>query len=358
MDSGTNPFNGTPGAMPRQIVGRSTQLAMIDDVCRLLSSGSSERPLAVAGLRGMGVTTVLRAATERAESLKWMTSLTVAGLSGHATVTAALRRAVEEFAARRPGFSKLAQIRDIVAGYEAVPTTDPEHLADCLVALGSTLEQYASGTVCFIDDAHHLGDDLAPIARGTILAMEHSRPATIVLGGLPMPLPGFHRIDIGPLRPEQIETLLVGENEQSPEFHRSAIGRIQSLSRGVPFLVQAFAAHAWTAAERLPVVGDDVDLGRKDAQDELIDTWYRPTLEGLSGGERRYLRAVADLGGHEVAIAEVGRRLGDTTRFSEESSALTAVRRRLMQRSMLWTVDEQRVSFAIPEFGAFLNSSM
>jgi hypothetical protein len=113
VDHGDTPFNLRPGAAPAATVGRTRELDLIEQLLAqaVLSGGGG--PISMSGRPGLGVTAVLREIADRASSAKWAAGFSTADADLGRTIAATVNAAVERFAARRPGASRLPELRAI-----------------------------------------------------------------------------------------------------------------------------------------------------------------------------------------------------------------------------------------------------
>ena len=101
-------------------------------------------------------------------------------------------------------------------------------------------------------------------------------PIVAVFGGHPAAPVGLDFV-LEPLQATDIARL--GAAAGVP-LHPSAVAAILDLSDGTPFLVQAFAEAALLAAPELPLGAEDVDSGRANALEDVIEVPRAAVHEG------------------------------------------------------------------------------
>jgi len=352
----TNPFSARPGERPARLAGRAAPLAALDEMVLRTSSGQPTAALAVTGLAGMGTSALLAEVVDRWSTLRWWSAVVRPdGGSLRLLLADGLVAALDAMERRGSGEARLPRLRELVSTFREGSAGLVLDAIDCFRELGDVLRAQSSGIAVIVDDAHRLGDATSILATVAATSAERAIPATILLGGLPMRLGGVHCIELGPLGGAQVEELLSATTEpHGVEFHPRAAARVAQLSRGVPFLVQTFAHHAWNRAERSPILPDDVDAGAAEARADMISIWYAERVAGLDAAARRYLTAVAELGASSVDPTEVARRLGDRTRLGGEGSVLDATRDELLARGLLHRRDGRSLSFSLPAFDRFV----
>ncbi|MFN0028310.1 MAG: hypothetical protein ACKV2O_14180, partial [Acidimicrobiales bacterium] len=190
--------------------------------------------------------------------------------------------------------------------------------------LTEALETARCGVLVTFDDAPGSGAELDSLAAPTEAGLPFLALIVPPVGSV-----GSRRsdrydvIEMGPLNHDELTELL-------QRAHNGAdAAQLAQLSGGWPWIAAALAD---TEAARWPEVM--VSLGAR-------------VLGCLTGSERRYVTAVANLGPGPVQVAMVARALGDTTRFSSESSALVGVRDALTAKGVLYQPDPLTVDLAV-----------
>ncbi len=79
-------------------------------------------------------------------------------------------------------------------------------------------------------------------------------------------------------------------------FTDSALDAIVSQTQGYPYFLQEWGKHVWNAADSSPITASVVDDAAKLAIASLDQSFFRVRFDRLTPSERRYLRAMADLG--------------------------------------------------------------
>lgn len=89
-----------------------------------------------------------------------------------------------------------------------------------------------------------------------------------------------------------------------------------------------------------------------------LDEQCVSTYDRLDATQRRYLRALAEIESQlgQATVLEIGRRLGDSNRFSAESSALQAVRESLSGLRLVCCPDGSIIQFTYRPFGRLVHS--
>ena len=73
MDQALNPYSPGAGIRPAALVGKSTELTLIDTMISRTARGLHNRGIIVHGLRGVGKTVLLNEIARKAEAADWLT---------------------------------------------------------------------------------------------------------------------------------------------------------------------------------------------------------------------------------------------------------------------------------------------
>lgn len=317
--------------------------------------------LGVTGLSGMGVTSTLCEMADRLASQRWGTAVVSAGdVTPERTLRALLADAVDEAldSIEKRGLleRRLAHLRGVVHELRVGEGGLALDVLEAFRELGTAMARHQCGVMVMLDDAHHLGAERSLVAAVAGASAERGLPATILMGGLPAPLPQLELIELGPLGPEDItDVLTTSASELDVGFHTQAVERIAAFSRGVPFMVQAFAHHAWNASDESPILASAVDVGAGEAQGDLTAIWYAERVADIDATQRRYLIAVKELGSQQVPIDQVGRRIGNTVSLAGGTDS-TGVLDSLVKLGLLCRRDETTVGFSLAAFDRFIDS--
>jgi len=343
------------------LVGRSATIAAVTGLAHQLANSRGTPMVAITGLAGMGVTSTLHELADRLTTQRWGTAVVNAReitdqRSVRSVLADGLDDAVDTLDKRGHLERRMPQLRGMIHEFRTGSGGLALDTLEALRELGQALNAHQGGIMVMVDDAHRLGTDLPVLAAVAGASAERGSPATLLLGGLPQPMPQLEVLDIGPLTGEQVDDAIVGTaSELEVMVHPDAIARIVSISRGVPFMVQTFAHHAWNASEGSPILADAVDRGLSEARGDMMSIWYAERVESVDATQRRYLSAVKELGSHHVPLDQVARRVGDTTRLDGTSST-SATLAALAHHGLVCRGNDHTVGFALPAFDRFIEA--
>jgi hypothetical protein len=348
-----NPFGEADGGPSETFAGRQEALAAVESSWRRSTASGPVEAHFVFGTAGMGKSAFLRELGRRAAEHQWSPALVAVepGGSGSRAVRTALTTAVDALYRRRPGAPGMVRMRDAVVAAEG---PDGPSLDEVLVEVGDAALDVGWGLVARVDDLHH-ADDLATVAAASARVASRGLPAMVV-GACAPPgwLDGHRPLPMRPLDIAEITDLLRAvARPHGRRFNADAATAIEALSGGCPRLVRVYARHAWAQESGDEIGAVAVQSGQADAEAALVDEFYGPRLSGLSGPERRFLQALSALGGADVPVDAVSRKLGDVNRFQPEDSPSLRVRDALITLGLVYTPDGRRLYAGLPELERF-----
>jgi hypothetical protein len=136
-------------------------------------------------------------------------------------------------------------------------------------------------------------------------------------------------------------------------YNEDAVERTLELTPGYPFYIQEFGKRIWNLAPNSPVTQEDVEHAAPRAEESLDRGIYEVRIQRATAKERRYLRAIAELGAGPYRVGAVATAMGSTT------TALSTVRQKLLDRGLIYaTEDYGHVNFTVPRFDEFMRRHM
>ena len=389
MNSVLNPFAPGAGAPPPELAGRDEIMETVRVALERIRIGRSSKSILMVGLRGVGKTVLLDRMRDSAEAAGMHTlrieapesrSLpailapqlrqTLLRLSRNAKAKDMAQRALRALA----GFARSLKIKfqDIEVGFDFEPEPgladngDLEHdLQALLEAAGAAAQQADTALVMFVDELQYVEEEqLASLITALHRTAQRQLPVVLVGAGLPQ-LRGrmgraksyaerlFDFPEIGPLSPDAAkQALVIPAREQQVEFTRDALDRIQLETKGYPYFVQEWGKHAWDVASISPITLADVITASASAVAALDESFFRVRFDRLAPAEKRYLRAMAELGPGP-------HRSGDIADELERAvTSLGPTRGTLINKGMIWSPNHGDTAFTVPLFDQFMHRIM
>ena len=385
VDPVRNPYTPNAGATPQAVVGRDDQLQSFDLLLRRMKLGRTEQSMIITGLRGVGKTVLLDQMRDDAEAAGIQTLRIEAPerRSLPAILAPELRRALLRLSrderakdlARRAlrglaGFVGALKVtyQDIEVGLDFEPEAgladngDLElDLQDLLEASGQAAREAATALAVFVDELQYVEEnELAALITALHRAAQRRLPIVLVGAGLPQ-LRGrmgraksyaerlFDFPTVGPLSPNDARAAIAKPAEdEGVQVTEEALDSIVTATKGYPYFIQEWGKHAWDAAQETPITEQDVQRGAETTIAALDESFFRVRFDRLTPLEKRYLRAMAELGHGPHRSGAVADTLG------REVSALAPTRSQLISKGMIWSPSHGDTAFTVPLFDEFM----
>jgi GTPase SAR1 family protein len=389
MDPVRNPFAPGAGAPPPELAGRDELLETVRVALARIRLGRAAKSVLMIGLRGVGKTVLLDRMCADAEAAGIQTvrieapetrslpgilapqlRIALLRLSRNARAKDLATRALRALA----GFAKSLKVKyqDIEVGLDYDPEAgladngDLEHdLQALLEAAGTAARSAETALALFVDELQYVREDeLAALITALHRTAQRQLPVVLVGAGLPQ-LPGqmgnaksyaerlFDFPTIGPLAPSAARDAIIKPIEhEGAQITDDAVALILERTQGYAYFLQEWGKHAWDASESSPIMALDVERATVSAVATLDESFFRVRFDRLTPSERRYLRAMAELGPGPHRTGDIAEVLG------KQSSALGPTRASLIAKGMIWSPLHGDTAFSVPLFDAFMRRSM
>lgn len=389
MDPLRNPYSPGAGTPPPELAGRERLRDQVRIALARLRAGRSAKSVLMVGLRGVGKTVLLdqlmrdaeadgictvRSETPENRSLPALLAPQIRLALLHLNRTESAKDAVSRGLRALAGFAMALKVKyhDLEVGFDAVPEPGLADNGDLEIDLTALLEQVGvaaknAGTavVLFIDELQYLPQDqfaalIAALHRG----IQRQLPVTIVGAGLPQlrALAGeaksyaerlFDFPTIGPLSAEEAERALrKPASDAGVEYADDAVAEILARTQGYPYFLQEWGNSAWDIAVSSPITRNDVERASQEAVATLDESFFRVRFDRLTPTEKRYLRAMAELGPGAHRSGDIAGAL------SKSVTALAVLRQSLIVKGMIWSPSHGDTAFTVPLFDEFMKRIM
>jgi len=374
---------------PPELGGRGELREQVRVALERVRLGRPTKSVLMVGLRGVGKTVLLDRMRDDAEATGIQTLRIEApeGRSLPAILAPELRRALLRLSrneratdlARRAlrglvGFAKALKVKyqDIEVGmdYEPEPgladNGDLElDLQALLEASGQAAKEAETALALFIDELQYVAEDeLAALITALHRAAQRRLPVVLVGAGLPQ-LRGrmgraksyaerlFDFPEVGPLPSDAARVAIAKPAAaEGVEIDDNALERIVDATHGYPYFLQEWGKHAWDTADASPITVDDVERGSVTATAALDASFFRVRFDRSTPSEKRYLRAMAELGPgphRSGAIADL---------LERDVTSLGPTRAQLISKGMIWSPSHGDTAFTVPLFDEFMHRIM
>ncbi|MDQ3265299.1 MAG: ATP-binding protein [Myxococcota bacterium] len=389
MDPITNPYSPGAGSPPPELAGRDEVRETVRVALERIRRGKPAKSVLMVGLRGVGKTVLLDRLRDDAEKAGMHTMRVEApeNRSLPALLLPQLRQALirlsrieqaKNLATRAlralAGFAGALKVKytDIEVGLDFDPEPgladngDLEHdLQDLMAAVGASAKAANTALVMFIDELQYVAEaELAALITSLHRISQQQLPVVLVGAGLPQ-LRGrmgkaksyaerlFEFPEIGPLTETDAEVALCKPAmDAQVQFNVDAMQRILNETQGYPYFLQEWGKHVWDVATASPITLADVGVASQAAIAALDESFFRVRFDRLTPGEKKYLRAMAEIGPGP-------HRSGDIAAELERKVESVAPRRNgIIAKGMIWSPSHGDTAFTVPLFDKFMKRIM
>ncbi|MGH7524332.1 MAG: AAA family ATPase [Gemmatimonadales bacterium] len=389
MDPVRNPFSPGAGTPPPELAGRDELRERIRISLERVRLGLPTKSVLMVGLRGVGKTVLLDRIRDDAEVVGMQTLRVEApeNRSLPAILAPQLRQALlrlsrvakaKQLATRAlrglAGFAQGLKVKfeDIEVGFDFDPEPgladngDLEHDLQALFEVTGTAVQRADSVlVMFIDELQYVAEpQLEALITALHRTAQRQLPVILVGAGLPQ-LRGqmgraksyaerlFDFPEVGPLANDAAADAIVKPLEQlSVGITADAVREIVRKTRGYPYIMQEWGKHAWDTADTSPIDLKDVRRASSTAIAALDESFFRVRFDRLTPLEKRYLRAMAELGPGPHRSGDIADQL------RKRVTALGPTRSQLIGKGMIWSPSHGDTAFTVPLFDEFMHRIM
>ncbi|HEX4893961.1 MAG TPA: AAA family ATPase [Hyphomicrobiaceae bacterium] len=387
MDPVRNPFAPGAGNPPPELAGRGDILLRADIMLKRVAQGRHAKSFMLVGLRGVGKTVLLNRIREMAEEHKLRAHLVespeekplpelllpplrrlVLRLDEVGRMHAAVRRGLRVLAS----FAKSVKVKH--EGFEV--SLDIEHgvadsgdlesdLADVLVAVGEAAKARKTAVVLLIDELQYVREvEVSALVMGIHKVSQLQLPLVLVGAGLPQLVGNMGRSksyaerlfdfpELGPLaHDDAVVALTEPIAREGEKIEPKAVERIVSRTGGYPFFLQAWGYHCWNIAPKSPIRVKDVEAADPVVLADLDASFFRVRFDRLTPTEKRYLRAMAELGPGPHRSGEIADVLG------VKVQSVAPTRNSLIKKGMIYSPAHGDTGFTVPLFDDFLKRQM
>ena len=389
MDSIRNPYAPGAGTQPPELAGRDGVREQVRVAIARIRIGRPAKSVLMVGLRGVGKTVLLdkmrsdaeaegvftvRAETPENRSLPALLApqlrLALLRLSRVENAREQARHGLRALA----GFVKVFKLKynDIEVGLDLDPETGLADNGDLEGDLATLLEQVGraargadTAVALFIDEIQYIEEaQFAALISALHCCAQSNLPLTMVGAGMPQlrGLAGdaksyaerlFDFPMIGPLAPaEARQAILKPAHDESVEFTPEAVDSILEHTHGYPYFLQEWGKHSWDVAQQSPITFTDVEAASSQAIAALDESFFRVRFDRLTPTEKRYLRAMAELGPGPHRSGDIASTLGKTV------NRFAPIRQSLILKGMLWSPNHGDTAFTVPLFDEFMKRIM
>jgi hypothetical protein len=133
---------------------------------------------------------------------------------------------------------------------------------------------------------------------------------------------------------------------------KEATNLIVEKTQGYPYFLQEWGKHTWDIAPASPIRRQDVLEASDEAVAALDESFFRVRFDRLTPAEKKYLRAMSELGPGPHRSGDIAEQLERTV------SSLGPTRANLIAKGMIWSPTHGDTAFTVPLFDEFMKRIM
>ena len=385
MDPIRNPYAPGAGAPPPELAGRREIRETARVALERIRLGRPNKSMIMVGLRGMGKTVLLERMRLDAEAAgiaalrveapedRSLPSILVPQLRS-ALLRLSKREAAAQWAQRGlralAGFAGALKVKyqDIEVSLDLEPEPgladngDLEtDLQDLLAAAGEAARADGTCIALFVDELQYVKEgELGALIAALHQTSQLSLPVTMVGAGLPQLLGRMGKAKsyaerlfdfptIGPLSPEDARLAIAKPaQDEGVLIEESALDEIVARTQGYPYFLQEWGKHLWDTAESSPITIASVETASAQAIADMDASFFMVRFDRLTPSEKKYLRAMASLGGGVHRSGDIAQALGRSV------GSLAPTRNHLIAKGMIWSPNYGDTAFTVPMFDEFM----
>lgn len=385
MDPRKNPYAPGAGTPPVELAGRGDLLEHAAIALDRIRAGRAARSFIFYGLRGVGKTVLLNKVRQDAEargfSCVWIEAPEDRSLP--ALLAPALRAALIKLSAGEAVRARLEKALISLASFagamklkyhdiEVTMDYKPKKgladsgnleadLADLLATIGDAALESKTAVVLFIDELQYVKEDeLAALITALHRTGQNQLPVTMVAAGLPQLLGQtgraksyaerlFEFVHVDSLdNTAARDALCVPAEKEGAKYEAQAVKAILEQTKGYPYFLQEWGKHSWDLAVGSPIKVDDVTRATVTALAALDNSFFRVRFDRLTPAEKKYMRAMAELGPGPHRSGDIANLL------DKKVSTVAPMRNTLISKGMVYSPAHGDTAFTVPLFDGFM----
>ncbi len=385
MDPRTNPYAPGAGTIPPELAGRDEIIEKVSIQLDRCKNGLAFRSFLMVGLRGVGKTVLLNHLSLAAEANHFavvsietpekrsLPALIVPAL--RSTLLKLNRGAVVDDLGKKAlralgGFVNAMKLKysdiefSVDLGHEpgVADSGDLENdLTDLFIELGKAAKIKNTAMVIFIDEVQYIEEtQFAALIMALHKCTQLQLPVTVVGAGLPQLIGQagraksyaerlFEYPQIGPLTARAAKDALVAPARKlNVDYEVAALDEILSKTQCYPYFLQEWGKHCWQNAEQSPISLADAKAATELAVLELDSSFFRVRFDRLTPSEKKYIRAMAELGPGPHRSGDIAHML------KKDVQAVAPIRAKLINKGMIYSPEHGDNSFTVPLFDGYM----
>jgi hypothetical protein len=146
--------------------------------------------------------------------------------------------------------------------------------------------------------------------------------------------------------------LCIPAEKEGIVFGEDAIDEILKQTHCYPYFLQEWGKRSWNVADSSPIRFPDAIAANNQAVAELDASFFRVRFDQLTPAEKRYMRAMAELGAGPHRSGDVAELL------HRKVTAVAPTRSALIVKGMIYAPSHGDTAFTVPLFDGFMKRVM
>ena len=238
-------------------------------------------------------------------------------------------------------------------------------LSDLFVSVAEAAAEKKTAVALCIDEMQYLSEkEFSALIMAVHKVSQMNLPLIVVGAGLPqiLGLAGqsksyaerlFDYPKVGALNYEDAKRALVlPASAMGVTYDEDAVAKIISVTKGYPYFLQQWGYEVWNLAKSSHIKLMDVERATNAAITALDESFFRVRFDRCTPSEKRYMRALADLG-------EGAKRSGDVAdRLGLKVTSIGPTRSKLITKGMIYSPQHGETAFTVPLFDEYMRRTM
>jgi AAA ATPase domain len=237
--------------------------------------------------------------------------------------------------------------------------------SDTVVAIGEAAKEAKTQICILIDEMQYLKySELEALITSMHKVNQKNLPVLLIGAGLPqiVALSGeaksyserlFKYPSIGALaHKDAISAISTPAKNVGVRYEDNAIEKLLQVTESYPYFLQQWAHDAWNIAAGPVITLSDVDRATEVSLRALDESFFKMRFDRCTPSERRYMRALAQLGPGPHRSGDIAETLGLKT------TSVAPVRSKLITKGMIYSPAHGDAAFTVPMFDAYMRRAM
>jgi len=383
LDKARNPYAPGAGTPPPTLAGRDEILSRATLALERVKSGRPEKSFVAVGLRGVGKTVIMNQAHQLAEQQGYSVAYMEAydGISLASELAKKLRPLLIKLSKREQigdlakkamrtlrGFASAFNVS--ISGFDV--SISPEEgsadtgdiaadLPDLFFSIAEAAKSQGTAIAIIIDEMQYLSeDDMDALIMAVHRCNQRLLPLMLFGAGLPQlrgkmgnaksyveRLFDFPTVDA-------LEASAAARAIEEPAhaegvvYEADALLEILNQTQCYPYFLQEWGHASWNEASDNKITAENVQKATGSALQRLDDSFFRVRLDRMTPTEKKYMRALAELGPGSHRSGEVAATYGAAV------ASVAPMRSSLIAKGMIYSPAHGDTAFTVPLFDDFM----